>query len=197
MTGLETILSQIAGDAQQEADELLSAARGKAEEILAGAKEEASRQAQAVIRDGEKKAQDIRDRAASAAQLEKRNQMLVFKQQLIRDVIDSARASLEDAPAEEYFRVLLKLVSRFAQSGKGEMRLNARDLARLPAGFEAEVKKAAPQADLTISQTACGIESGFLLVYGGIDINCTFRAIFEDAYDELRDAAGRLLFPGA
>ena len=46
-----------------------------------------------------------------------------------------------------------------------------------------------------ISQAPADIESGFLLVYGGMDINCTFRAVFEDAADELRDAAGRLLFP--
>ena len=196
MTGLETILNQIAGDAQQEADGLLSEARAKAEGIVEAAKEEASAQAQAVIRGGERKAQDIRDRAASAAQLEKRNRMLVFKQELIREAVDSARSSLEDAPTEEYFGLLLQLVSRFAQEGKGEMRLNSRDLARMPAGFEADVKKAAPQADLTVSPTACEIDSGFLLIYGGIDINCTFRAIFEDAYDELRGAAGKILFPG-
>ena len=50
---------------------------------------------------------------------------------------------------------------------------------------------------VTISPKAHNVESGFLLVYGGVDINCTFRAIFEDAYEQLRDTAGRLLFPQA
>lgn len=197
MTGLETIISQIGGDAQREAEEQLTAARAKADEIIAAAKDEAARKAQAVIRDGEKRAQDIRERAESAAQLDRRNKMLAFKQQLIREAIEATRVSLENAGDEEYFGVLLKLVARFAREGKAEMRLNERDLKRLPAGFAQELKAAAPSAEITVSQAPCDIESGFLLIYGGIDINCTFRAIFEDADDELRDAAGRILFPGA
>lgn len=194
MTGLESILSQIAGDARQEAEDLLSNARVEADKIKEAAKEHASKEAQAVITDGEKKAGDIRSRAESSAQLEKRNQMLVFKQQLIRQAIDSAQADLENAPDDRYFSVLLRLAAKLAPDGKGEMRLNAKDLARLPSQFENDLKRAVPGADITISKTPIDIESGFLLVYGGVDINCTFEAIFEDAYDELRDAAGKLLF---
>lgn len=197
MTGLETILSQISEDARQEADEQIAAAKAEADEILKAAREEADRNSQAAIQGGEEKAKSIRDRAESAAQLERRNAMLSFKQQVIREAIDGTRTSLENAPAQEYFDVLLQLVSRFAAEGKAEMRLNRRDLDRLPAGFETALKQAAPKADISVSDTPCDIESGFLLVYGGIDINCTFRAIFEDAEGELRDAAGKILFPGA
>lgn len=196
MTGLETILSQISGDAQREAEEQLSAARARADEILAAAKEEAAEKSQEIIKDGEKKAQDIRDRAGSAAQLERRNATLLFKQQVIREAVDGTRAAMEAAPDREYFDVLLRLAAQYAPKGTSEMRLNARDLGRLPKDFEAELKKAAPQADITISQTPADLESGFLLVHGGIDVNCAFRAIFEGAEGELRDAAGKLLFPG-
>lgn len=197
MTGLETILSQIDSDARQEAEGLLAAAKGKADEILAAAKEEAAKKAQDILQNGEKKAQDIRERADSAAELARRNAMLTFKQQVIRDAIDKTRSSLEAAPDKEYFAMLLQLVSRFSGEGKGEMRLNSRDLQRLPESFEAELRQAAPQAEITLSKTPCDIENGFLLVYGGIDINCTFRAIFEEADGELRDIAGKLLFPTA
>lgn len=197
MTGLESILSQIAGDGQKEAEELLSEAKAKAGEITQKAQEEAKEKAAAVLKDAERRAQDIRDRAQSAAELEKRNQMLVFKQELIREAVGAARESLEDAPDGEYFDTLLKLYCRFAQEGRGEMRLNKRDLARLPDDFLARMRKAVPAAEVTISPQPHPIENGFLLVYGGVDINCTFQAIFEDAYDELRDTAGRLLFPVA
>lgn len=196
MTGLETILQEISGSAQREAEEQLSAAKGKAEAVLAAAREEADKKTKAVLQEGERRAQDIRDRAGSAAQLERRNAMLSFKQQVIREAIDDTLSSLENAPDKEYFPLLLRLVQRFAQEGKAEMRLNRRDLDRLPAGFSDEVKKAAPQAEITVSPTPCDIESGFLLAYEGIDINCTFRAIFEGAEGELRDAAGKILFPG-
>ena len=197
MTGLETILSQINNDARQEADELLASAKEKAGAILAFSKEEADKKTQDILENGEKKAQDIRERAASAAELARRNAMLAFTQQMIRDTIDNTRTSLEASPDNEYFAMLLRLAARFAGEGKGEMRLNRRDLERLPEGFETQLKQAVPQAEITISKTPCDIENGFLLVYGGIDINCTFRAIFEEADGELRDIARKILFPAA
>ncbi len=195
MTGLETILNQINSDAREEADRQLEAARSQAHEILEAAKADAAAKSQAVLKNGEQMAQAIREKAESSAQLERRNAMLAFKQQMIRETIDNARTSLEQAPDKEYFDLLLLLAARFSQKGKGEMRLNRRDLDRLPKNFESDLKQAAPQAEITVSPTPCGIDSGFLLVYGGIDVNCTFRAIFEDAEGELRDAVGKILFP--
>ncbi len=185
MTGLENILSQIESDARQEAEEQLEAAKAQAEEA-----------SQSLLRAGEEQAQAIRSKAESAAQLERRNAMLTFKQQVIRDAIDSTRTSLESAPDQAYFDLLLQLAAKYAPAGKSEMRLNRRDLDRLPKEFAASLKRAAPQAEIVISDTPSDIASGFLLVYGGIDINCTFQAIFEDAEAELRDVAGGILFPG-
>ncbi len=197
MTGLETILEQIGSDAGKEAAEQLSAANKQAEEILAAAKEKAAQKTADVLREGEEKAQDIRSRADSSAQLERRNAMLSFKQQVIRDAISDVRASLENAPAEEYFSMLLQLAGRCAPQGPAEMRLNLRDLDRLPADFGEKLKKAAPQGEISVSKEPLDIESGFVLVHEGIDVNCTFRAIFEDAEGALRDAVGKILFPVA
>ena len=197
MTGLESIINQIAGDGQKEASEILAEARTKAGEIAEDAKARGAEKVRAVLKDGERRAQDIRDRAQSAAELEQRNQMLVFKQELIREAVDAAKTSLENAPDEEYFSTLLTLYKRFAQEGRGEMYLNKKDIDRLPDDFLARMRNAVPEAEVTISPKPQKIESGFLLVYGGVDINCTFRAIFEDASDQLRDAAGKLLFPVA
>ena len=121
--------------------------------------------------------------------------MISLNQSLIGEAIEGTRASLEEAPDKEYFDTLLQLYKRFAQKGQGELRLNQKDLKRLPGDFLARLKQAVPEADMHISPAPADIESGFLLVYGGMDINCTFRAVFEDAADALRDAAGRLLFP--
>lgn len=195
MTGLETILNQINEDARREADEQTAAARAEADEIIAAAKEQAAKAAAEIIADGEEKAKSIRSRAESAAQLEHRNAMLTFKQQVIREAVDSTRGALENAPADEYFEVILQLVSRFAAEGSAEMRMNRRDLERKPGDFAEKLKAAAPKTDITISSEACDIDSGFILAYGGIDINCTFKAIFEDAEGELRDAVGKILFP--
>ena len=41
------------------------------------------------------------------------------------------------------------------------------------------------------------LESGFVLAYGPVELDCTFPALFQEAYDQLRDAAGAILFAPA
>ena len=38
------------------------------------------------------------------------------------------------------------------------------------------------------------MDGGFLLVYGGIEENCTIRAVFDSKREELSDHVNRLLF---
>lgn len=194
MTGLESILDQILSDAKQEAQEQLSAAEQEKNTILVQAKAKADETAAAVLKSGEEKAAMIRERAESAAQMERRNAMLAFKQQMIQETIDQTRADLENAPDDEYFQILLTLVEKFAKEGSAQMHLNARDLKRLPKDFAARLKEAAPGTEISISQEPSQIASGFLLTYGGIDINCTFEAIFEGAQAQLRDAVSQTLW---
>lgn len=196
MTGLEKILAQIGNDAKSSADEMIKDAQAKADKIIEDANAEAAKQAQRLLKQGEGKSADIRQRAASSAHFEKRNKLLAFKQSYIDKCIADVRASLESAPDTEYFENLLSLVSLYAKKENGVMYLNERDLARMPAGFAAKVTAAAGHS-ITVSDTPRPIDNGFLLIYEGIDINCSFRAIFEDKEDTLRDIAGQILFPEA
>ncbi len=197
MTGLESILDEIIREAEETAAQIQKEAQEKADTLLKEAEAQGLQQSENTLKAGELQAEDIRRRAHSAAALTKRNRMLQKKQQLIAQVIDDARSALENAETDEYFGILIKLISRFSLSGPGELCLNARDLSRLPADFSDALKQAAPQSQITVSQTPAPIESGFLLQYEGIDINGTFRAVFEGASDELRDAVGAILFPEA
>ena len=100
MTGLEAILDQIQQEAASQAEELLSAARTEAESTLAAAREKAQRQSGEILSQAQRQADAIRERAESAARLEKRNQLLACKQQLIREAVSKVCDSLENAPAE-------------------------------------------------------------------------------------------------
>ena len=94
MTGLESILAQITGDAAQEAEKLLAQGREEAAASLDAAKDEAEKKAQEILDQGEARALAIRERAASAAQLKQRNRMLAFKQQLIEEALSAGLSSL-------------------------------------------------------------------------------------------------------
>ena len=47
---------------------------------------------------------------------------------------------------------------------------------------------------LTVSQETCDIDGGFLLVYGGIEENCSFTAMFAAEKENLQDKVHTLLF---
>lgn len=196
MTGLEKILRQITEEAQEEADRKRAEAQAQADALLDQAKAKAAQAGKDVQAEGERRAQEIRDRATSAAELVRRNAMLAFKQEVIREALEKALAEMENAPAEEYFSLLVELAGKNARPGKAQLCLNQKDLDRLPEDFQSRLKAAAPQAEITVSREPAAIDSGFLLVYDGIDINCTFRALFEDAEGVLRDRLSGLLFPG-
>ncbi len=194
MTGLETILKQIESDAQAQAEEILSEAKAQANTTLEAAKLEGERRSKEIMDQAQRRADSIRARAESAALLVKRDQILQCKQQLIRTALRQVCNALETAPEEQYFQILLGMAERFAQPGDGQMFLNAFDLNRLPPDFEANLDRVSPSGKITLSKTPREIESGFLLVYGDVDINCTFSALFEGAMDQLRDVAGEILF---
>lgn len=196
MTGLENILGAITGEAQAQADELLGKAREQAAAQLEQAKADAAQAGQDVQARGQQEADAIRERAQSAADLARRNAMLAFKQEMLTETLEKVRAGLENAPAEEYFPALVQLAGKYAKAGRAELRLNRRDLDRLPADFEKQVQAAAPQAQIALSKEPANIGSGFLLVYEGIDVNCSYEALFADAENQLRDSLSRLLFPG-
>ena len=197
MTGLEAILAQIRTDAEKQKEELLAAAKQDAQECLEKAQREADRQSKAILEEAQAQADAIRERAESAALLEKRDQLLRCKQQLIREALDNVCSSLEEAPVEEYFAILLELAVRSALPGEGTLYLNAQDLARMPKNFQQELDRETPQGKITVSPTPRELESGFVLVYGPIEMDCTFHALFRSAYDQLRDAAGAILFSQA
>ncbi len=70
------------------------------------------------------------------------------------------------------------------------------DLKRLPAGFEKEISAIAAKkgGSLTLQKESKGIENGFILVYGGIEENCTFKALFNTQRDALQDKIHQELF---
>ncbi|MGI6275310.1 MAG: V-type ATP synthase subunit E family protein [Acutalibacteraceae bacterium] len=187
-------MEQIRADAEQKAGETVAAAEREAEALLEKAAQAAEAEAAEREASGAAEAEGIRRHAESAAVFSRRRTLLAAKQSAIRDAVAAAKSQLHGLSDGEYFAVLARLAQKYAADGDAEMRLNAADLARLPAGFEDRLNKAVGRGHITVSKTPCDLPDGFLLVYGGIDVNCTFDALFEAEADALQDIAGGLLF---
>jgi V/A-type H+-transporting ATPase subunit E len=69
-------------------------------------------------------------------------------------------------------------------------------LSRVPKDFEKKLNDALAKkgAKLAVSDKTQEIGGGFVLDYGGIEMNCSFKAMFDSARESLQDKVRGLLF---
>ncbi|MCR5665659.1 MAG: hypothetical protein K6G01_02415 [Eubacterium sp.] len=196
MAGLEKITDQILSDAKQEAARIVADAEKQAAKILA----EADAKTQDAVSQIKNKAQNhanvIKSRVESANEQFERTEKLTIKQEVISSVIEKAYEKVCNLPTDQYFGLLEKFITEYAQPGDGTICFSKEDLGRMPADFEAKAQAAAQKAGgtLTISKEDKNIENGFVLIYDGIDENCTIRAIFDAQRAKMQDKVNELLY---
>lgn len=193
MTGLEKILSQIESDSDDRCRETLERAQAQADGILADADARAAALCEQKKTETDKKIENINQSAVSSAQLAKSRIVLSTKLEIIDETLDKALDVIKALPKKEYFEILKGLVLNNARPGEGVLRLSEDDTEKLPANFIDSTNNALKKSKIKLGKSA-PIDSGFILVYGDIDINCSFDAIAASKRDELRDALNELLF---
>ena len=196
MTGLEKITNQIQEEAKASAERKINAAQTEADEILAEAK--------AVCESMEREAAEKiafakathEGRVKSSAEQQRRTALLAAKQEIIADVIGQAYVTLRDKDVQGYFLTMEKLLKTYTLADAGEIYFSAADLARMPADFEKKIEAAAKAkgGSLVLKKEPKAIADGFVLVYGGVEENCTLKAIFDAKKDQLQDKVNEILF---
>ena len=197
MTGLEKIITQIIDDAKANAQKAKAAAEEEASKILASAKTQREEQVAQIQADTQALVAAIGAHAQSGAKLKQRQTLLSAKQQLIREIIQSAKDSLLELDDGAYFRLIFQMAAKFALPQQGKLILNEKDLSRAPKDFNAQLEaavKAIPGAALSLSDSTRPIDGGFVLDYDGIEENCSFDALFYSSQEDLQDKVQELLF---
>ena len=196
MTGLEKILYQIEEEAKSSADKIIEEANKEAAAVLAKADATCQEMQAAAEAKAAASAEDILKKSRSAAAMQRKKDLLTAKQQVIGEVIGKAQQSLYAMDDAAYFALIEKMLDKFVLAETGEIRFNEKDQMRLPAGFDKKVAAIAQKKGgaLTVSAETCEIDGGFLLVYGGIEENCSFAAMFAAEKESLQDKVHTLLF---
>ncbi|HJA80250.1 MAG TPA: V-type ATP synthase subunit E [Candidatus Mediterraneibacter intestinipullorum] len=196
MSGLDKMKSRILEEAEQSAQEIIEKAEADAEAVVKAAVEEAHAEAAKLREKAEQSAADYAKRAASSADMRRKQANLAAKQDVISAVLGKAYDTVMELDADEYFGMLEKILEKHVLPEKGEICFSQRDLARMPEGFTGKIKTIAASkgGSLALSDEARRIDGGFLLIYGGIEENCTIKAVFDSKREELSDRVKRLLF---
>ena len=186
MTGLDKIIDRINEDSQNSVKSITAEAKLEADRIISEAEAAADEREAAVLEDAEKRANSISERAASSADIEIKRKILSKKQEIIANTIKDAKQKLKELDDEKYFDVVGKLLVKYKTGDAGEIVFSAKDKKRIPKDFDF--------CGLSVSEKDGDFDGGFVLVYGNIEINCTFDALFEGAYDELSDMVNKIMF---
>lgn len=196
MTGLEKIKSQILDEAKSSARETLNKAQQKADALKRQAQEKAEAECAQISKKSEADIAALKERAVSSRDLQRRKALLKAKQEVISEMLEKAYETVMHADDETYFHMIRKMLNKFVLAQEGEICFSPDDLKRMPQGFEKEIEEiaAGKGGKLVLSQEKRNIGGGFVLIYGGIEENCTFKALFDSKKGELSDKVHGLLF---
>lgn len=193
MTGLDKIITQISADTNRICDEIRNESEKHCSDIISYAVTESDKLKEKCENDIEKTKIDFLSRAQSSAKLEKRSIMLEVKQQILKDVLKKSLDYICSMPSDDYFELVLNMVSKYSEKEKGEIYFSRNDLSRLPADFKKRINTVS-KGELIISEAFSDVDYGFVLKYGKVEINCVFSALFSSYSDEFIDAVSALLF---
>lgn len=196
MAGIEKITDQIIEEAKLSAASKVENARKEAEEIVEDARQECLKMEAEASEKEEILRKNHESRVKSSADQQRKRALLQAKQEIIKEVIDEAYRELKSQDSDSYFRTIEKLVKTYALPESGEVYFSEKDLLRMPENFSEKIEKAAKErgGTLKLMKEARQIEDGFILVYGGIEENCTLRALLDAKKDQLQDQVNRILF---
>ena len=196
MSGLDEILNLIEAQQKQTEDSIIKAAVSKADAIKAEGDSKAQKAYDDFMKRSSAQAEKDFENACNSVDADMKRKMLSCKVELIEQTIEKTIEKLKGLPDKEYFDMILSLADKHIQSGKGIISFGSRDLSRIPSDFEGRINELAKKkgGQIVLSDKPSDIEDGFILSYGLISENCSFRSMMESEKDSIRDTAARVLF---
>ncbi|PKM84604.1 MAG: hypothetical protein CVU86_06565 [Firmicutes bacterium HGW-Firmicutes-11] len=173
---IETITEKIQKAAGEEAAALIAKAQAERDDILG----KASKQADAIRKEMEKKAaQDgilFKERKVSVAELEARKLELATKQTAISRSFALALEQLSSMDQNAYVALLVKAVSE-AGVNDGELLFNSKDRGSIGQKVVDEVNGNDDKVKVTLSEDTIDAKGGFVLRKGSMEINATLETM--------------------
>ena len=195
MSGLDKILQEIEEEGRAAADRITQEAGEKIENLRKEILEKAQARCEEIRAQGGRESRGILERGASGAELLSRRMILEAKQELLAELLRKAQESIYQMENHEYFALIRRIVAKNALPRPGELLLSPEDRERLPDGFEKELAGLLPEGgSLKVSSETRDIRGGCVLLYDGVEENCSIEALFSAGKDEMTDLARSILF---
>ncbi len=214
VSGIDIITESIAGQAEAESAAILSKAEAEAAAILVDYEEKARALLLAADEKAKKESAIAHERAVSAAANHKRNELLFEKGALVEKAFERALALIESLGEEDYFKLLLALLTKAIDDFLATERLSAKyegeDFVKVTSLSLAMAKRdlsygkalvdsvfetlAAEGKTLALTEADDGIGSGFVLIAGDIRMDSSLKTLIASQKASLEGEVYRILF---
>ena len=195
MSGIDKILQEIEEEGRAAADRITQEAGEKIENLRKEILEKAQARCEEIRAQGGRESRGILERGASGAELLSRRMILEAKQERLAELLRKAQESIYQMENHEYFALIRRIVAKNALPRPGELLLSPEDRERLHDGFEKELAGLLPEGgSLKVSSETRDIRGGCVLLYDGVEENCSIEALFSAGKDEMTDLARSILF---
>lgn len=196
MKGIEKITARIAADAEAANSAVREESAKRIAEIRAEYEKKAQEQSTAILRAGERDAQQMVSRVERTAQLEAKRQLLGVKQEMVSQAFELAKRKFAQLPQAEYVAYLSRQIVA-ACSGDAQLVLNAADKEAYGAQLETAVNGLLKgKGSITVAEETADIIGGFILKQGNVEVNGTVDILLELIRGELAAQVAQVLFEG-
>jgi len=196
MKGIEKITARIAADAEAANSVVREESAKRIAEIRAEYEKKAQEQSAAILRAGERDAQQLASRVERTAQLEAKRQLLGVKQDMVSQAFELAKSKFAQMPQAEYVAYLSRQIVD-ACSGEAKLVLNAADKEKYGAQLEALCNVLLKgKGSITVAEETADIIGGFVLKQGNVEVNGTIDILLELIRGELAAQVAQVLFEG-
>ena len=198
MKGTEKIIAHIENDAKAQAQAIIDEANRKAEEVRSAGEKAAQEAYDKLIREGKAECEAMLNRKIRMAEMEAKKEVLGAKQERVVETFAKSVSLICELPREEYAELFAKMAAKVSVSGTEEMYFckNDKDECGQRIADRANELLAAQGkvGKLTVAEEAVNICGGFVLIENGIELNCSAEMLVDRCHKTMVAEVANVLF---
>lgn len=198
MKGTEKIIAHIENDAKAQAQAIIDEANKKAEDIRSAGEKAAQEVYDKLIREGKAECEAMYGRKIRMAEMEAKKAVLGAKQERIVEAFAKSVSIICDMPEDKYAALFAEMAANVSVSGTEKMYFNKKDkeqCAQRIADRANELLAAKGKVGkLTVADKTVNICGGFVLIENGIELNCSAEMLVDRCHKTMVAEVANALF---
>lgn len=195
MNNIESITNKIAADAKALSEQKLLEAQQEAQQILKDYQAQAEQVKTQAQTKAQKEAAAIAERVESQSALVRRNLMLQYKRQAIKQAFDKALEQLCSIPKDKQVALLSNAAAKYVSSD-AQIILNKEDCAAFGNELIAKITEKLHENNknytVTLAQPG-SMKGGMIVAEDKIETNLTYEILVKNMRDELEGEVAKIL----